>query len=231
MMKVKSLSVQAARALAAVTLAVIPVMQIKPPSWLLIALGVLIFVSEFISAKVEKSRSRAMQSIQQRALRVIADLASDTASPHDLLVVDVYLPEFGCSLSRGVRKRLVRALSLTLTDVQHVPPEIELSDSCPLARCYSKAEKLIWWDHDLNPVPEGDEGEQSEVHDELKHTYGAVSVNPIVNNTGHDCRGILVIHTKPDAELVTTAVGVLDSSRGRRHISDSCHDIHGYLAA
>ena len=231
MMKVKSLLVQAARALAAVTLAVIPVAQIAPPAWLLITLGAFIFLSEFISARVEKSRSRTMQSIQQRALRVIADLASATASPHDLLVVDVYLPELGLSLSRGVRKRLVRALTLTLTDVQHVPPEIELSDSSPLARCYSDAEKLIWWDRELNPVLEGNRGDPHEAHDELKHTYGAVSVNPIVNNTGHDCRGILVVHTKPDAELVTTAVGVLDSSRGRRHISDSCHDIHGYLAA
>ena len=171
-----------------------------------------------------------MQSIQQRALRVIADLASATASPHDLLVVDVYLPQLGWTLSRGIRKRLIRALSLTLTDVQRVPPEIELSDSSPLARCYSEARELTWWDHELKPVLEGDGGDPWEVHDELKHTYGAVSVNPIVNNTGHDCRGILVVHTKPDPELVTTAVGVLDSSRGRRHISESCHDIHGYLA-
>ena len=230
-MKVKSLLVQAARALAAVTLAVIPVTQIAPPWWLLTALGVFIFASEFVSARVDKSRSRTMQSIQQRALSVIADLASATASPHDLFVVDVYLPELAWTPSRGIRKRLVRALSLTLTDVQRVPPDIELSDSSQLARCYSEVQELTWWDPAFKPVLEGDEADSPEVHDDLRNTYGAVSVNPIVNNTGHDCRGILVVHTKPDPELVTKAVGVLKSSRGRRHISESCHVIHGHLAA
>lgn len=230
-MKFNSLLVQASRAIAAVILAVIPVTQVSPPWWLLTALGGFIFASEFISASVDKSRSRTMQRIQQRALRVIADLASATTTPHDLLVVDVYLPELGWTISRGVKKRLVRALSLSLTDVQAVPPEIELSESNPLARCYSKAQELTWWESELKPMPESDGSESRENCDKLKQTYGAVSVNPIVNNTGHDCRGILVIHTKRDLELVTAAVGVLDSSRGRRHISECCHDIHGYLTA
>ena len=230
-MKVKSLLVQASRATAAVILAVISGTEVSAPWWLLAALGGFIFVSEFISARVDKSRSRTMQKIQHRALRVIADLASATTTPHDLWVVDVYLPELGWTASRGVKKRLVRALSLSLTDVQAVPPEIELSESNPLARCYSNAEELTWWDRELKPMPESDRSDSHESRDKLKQTYGAVSVNPIVNNTGHDCRGILVIHTKRDPELVTAAVGVLDSSRGRRHISECCHDIHGYLTA
>lgn len=230
-MRVKPLLIQASRAVVAVILAVVPITQITPPWWLLTALGAFIFGSEFISARVDKSRSRRLQSIQHRALRVIADLASGTADRYDLWVVDMYLPELGWSYSRGIRKRLVRALSLSLTDVQRVPPEIEISDSNPLARCYSETEQLTWWDPALKPMAEDDDSHPCEVHDELKDTYGAVSVNPIVNNTGHDCRGILVVHTKPDPELVTTAVGILNSSRGRRHISESCHDIHGHLKA
>ena len=229
-MKIRPMLVQACRALAAVTLAILPVTGKAPPWWLLTTLGAFIFVSEFVSARIERSRSTRLQRIQHRALRVIADLASGTGERYDLWVVDVYLPEWKWIIAKGVRKQLSRALSLTLTDVQNVPPEIELSDTSPFARCYRTREHISWWDHRLKPAPVAEDTCSSKQDDDrLTGTYGAVSFNAIVDNTGHDCRGILVVHTKPDPELVTTAVGILNSSRGRRHISEACHDIHGHL--
>ena len=230
-MNVKPLVVQACRAVAVVTLAIIPVTNTQPRWWLLVALGAFIFGTEFVSARVDRSKSSRLQEIQHRALRVIADLASVTGDRYDLWVVDIYLPEWSWKLSKGrPRRQLVRALSLTLTDVQHVPSEIPLSGTNPLVLPYVTRTPIFWSDRTLDPNPQGEDEHHSDWdEDELKGTYGAVSVNPIVNNTGHDCRGTLVVHTKPDPELVTTAAGILNTSRGRRHISEACHDIHGHL--
>lgn len=222
--------VQSFRGVAIVALALIPAAEITLPLWLLIVLGASIFVSEYFSSRIVKSRSARLQKIQDRTLRVIADLASGTGERYDLWVIDVYLPDRRWFSEKGLRKQLTRAVSLTLTDVQNVPPEIELTDNGPLARCYKTREHIFWCDPHLNPDPASQDACSSEEDNEkLSGTYGVASVNAIVNNTGHDCRGILVIHTKPDPELVTSAFGILTSPRGRRHILAACHDIHGHL--
>ena len=229
-MKLRPSLVQALRVLSAIALAILPVTPKGAPWWVLTALGTLILVSELLSAIMQGANSSKMQIIQRRALRVIADLSSGTGAGHDIWVVDIYLPRLSWPTSHGIRK-LKRALSLSLTDVQDVPPEVALSDDDPLARCYKQRKRLLWADARYNAVRLGVDTPSSPEDDEkLRDTYGAVSINPLVDPTGHKCRGILLVHTKPDPELVTTAVGILQASRGRRHIEDASHDIHGHLA-
>ena len=228
-MKLGALPVQALRIVSAIALAILPATPNGAPWWVLTTLGALILISEFFSTRVKRANSSKMQKIQRRALRVIADLSSGTGARHDLWVVDIYLPRFSWPTSHGIRK-LKRALSLSLTDVQDVPPEVALSDDNPLARCYKHRRRLLWVDPRYNTVRSGAEAPSSPEDDQkLRDTYGAVSINPLVDDTGHKCRGILLVHTKPDPVLVTTAVGILDASRGRRHIDDASHDIHGHL--
>ena len=230
-MKLRASLVQTFRVLSAIILATLTVstpIGVSVPWWVLTVLGALILVSELLSTVLQGANSSKMQKIQRRALRVIADLSSGTGARHDIWVVEIYLPRLSWPNFRGIRK-LKRTLSLSLTDIQEVPAEIALSDDGPLARCYKQRKRLLWADTRFNtiplpapPLPEDDK--------ELRNIYGAVSINPLVDDTGHKCRGILLVHTKPDPEFVTTAVGILGASRGRRHIVDASHDIHGHLA-
>ena len=230
-MKLSPVFFQTSRAIAAVMLAIIPVTSKAPRWWLLIALGGFIVLSEVFSTRIENVRSTRIQKIQRRALRVIADLASVAGERYDFWVVDIYLPGWSWSRSKGIRRELKRTLSLTLTDVQNVPTEVSIAEANPLARCYRTRQQLLWADSKLNAAPSAEDSCLSSEHnDQLSGTYGAVSVNPLVNETGHNCRGILLVHTKPDPELVTTAFGILNSSLGRRHVAEACHDIHGDLS-
>ena len=217
------------RVFSAIILAILPfITPTGAPWWVLIALCVVILVSELLSTVMHGANSNKMQKIQRRALRVIADLSSGTGARHDLWVVEIYLPRLSWPNSYGIRK-LKRALSLSLTDIQEVPAEIALSDDCPLARCYKQRKRLLWADARYSAV-QLDAPPFSGDDEKLQGIYGAVSINPLVDDTGHECRGILLVHTKPDPEFVTTAVGILEASRGRRHIDDASHDIHGHLA-
>ena len=50
-----------------------------------------------------------------------------------------------------------------------------------------------------------------------------------LRNLGRDCRGLLVIHAKRDAEIVTKALGALTEPEGKRRIATACVDIHNHL--
>ena len=230
-MRVRPLVIQLLRTIAAVFLALFPITGIVPPWWLITLLGVSLISIELVSTRIEKSVSATMQIVQHRALRVIADLASDIGSRFDLWVVDVYIPKWRWDRTRGLQKRIERVLSLTLSDTQNAPVEVNVSGEHPLARCYAQTEQLTWWNSNLKPTLEVESAESCSRDEQLSRTYGAVSICPIVNNAGHDSRGLLVVYTKPDPELVTTAVGVLRSSRGRRRITEACNDMHSQLSA
>ena len=221
--------IQALRIFLVIALAILPATPKGASWWVLTGLGTLILISELCSTLMQRANSNKMEKIQQRALRVIADLSYGTGARHDVWVVDIYLPRLSWPTSKGIRI-LKRTISLSLTDVQNVPPEVALSDDEPLARCYKYRKRLLWVDSRYNTAHSTVDALSSKDDEKLRNTYGAVSINPLVDNTGHKCRGILLVHTKPDPELVTTAVGILDASRGRRHIDDASHDIHGHLA-
>ena len=219
---------QALRIFLVTALTILPATAINASWWVLTALGVLILISELFSTRMQRTNSNRMQKIQRRALRVIADLSHSTGARHDLWVVDIYLPRLSWPTFKGIRK-LKRALSLSLTDVQDVPSEVAISDDSPLARCYKQRKRLLWVDSRYGAAHSTAEAESPNDDEKLRGTYGAVSINPLVDDTGHKCRGILLVHTKPDPEFVTTAVGILGASRGRRHIDEASHDIHGHL--
>lgn len=220
--------IQALRIPLVIALAILPNTSAGSSWWVLTPLGALILISELFSTRMQRTNSNRMQKIQRRALRIIADLSHSAGGRHDLWVVDIYLPRLSWPTFKGIRK-LKRALSLSLTDVQDVPSEVAISDESPLARCYKQRRRLLWVDSRYAAAHSSEEAESPTDDEKLRGTYGAVSISPLVDENGHKCRGILLVHTKPDAELVTTAVGILDASRGRRHIDDASHDIHGHL--
>ena len=219
---------QALRILLVTALTLLPATSIDASWWILATLGVLILISELFSTRMQRANSDKIQKIQRRALRVIADLSHSTGARHDLWVVDIYLPQLSWPTLKGIRK-LKRAVSLSLTDVQDVPAEVAISDDDPLARCYKHRKRLLWVDSEYGTAHSTTDASSPKDDKMLRGTYGAVSINPLVDDTGHKCRGILLVHTKPDTEFVTMAVGVLNASRGRRHIDEASHDIHGHL--
>jgi len=169
--------------------------------------------------------------IQNRALRLIADLANLTAKGFDLWMLDLYLPPntgalFACS--RNVYK-LDRSLSVSLTDVRPVPLEIRL-DHQLFGPCFEGRTKL-WWGTDLAESSSANSWHEMNeaINVELRKTYGVISINPVVDRLGRDCLGLLVVHAKPDPEIVTKVLGALKESEGQRRLVEACQDIHNQM--
>ena len=212
----------------------------RPWSWIL-GLACFIVLHSIVNWLRERSISgrldRNYEIVQRRVLRLIADLSDITAGEFDLWMVDLYLPRTSFALSTCVpfvtKKKLVRELSLALTDVRTVPLEIELTHIF-FGPCFDKAQPGIWWNVALVESSIGDNNRWHElddvVNDELGDTFGTISVNPIVDGLGKDCRGLLVVHTRLDSEVATKALGVLTQLKGMRCLAGACHDIHSQMA-
>ena len=173
---------------------------------------------------------RKYEIVQRRMLRLISDLSELTAREFDLWVVDLYLPpsSFNPSARSRVVVKLTRELSLALTDARAVPPDIE-SDHALFGRCFLEPCPGLWWDVDLKMSSSGENlwhKFPEEVNSQLQETYGVISVNPVVDDLGKGCRGLLVVHTKRDSEIATKALGVLAEPKGIRRLAEACHDIH-----
>ena len=179
---------------------------------------------------------RNSEVIQRRVLRLIADLSDLTAREFDLWMIDLYVPRRSMALSTSApfvaKKKLVRELSIALTDVRALPPEIEL-DHVLFGPCFSKSQFAIWWDDDLVGVSMGDNNKWHEIdkedNDKLGEMFGMTCVNPIVDGLGKQCRGLLIVHTRPDSEIATKALGALNQPEGIRRLVGACEDIHGYI--
>lgn len=179
---------------------------------------------------------RNYEIVQRRVLRLIADLSDLTAREFDLWMVDLYVPRRSMALSTCApfvtKKNLVRELSLALTDVRVLPPEIELNHIF-FGPCFSGSQSGIWWDDNLVGASMGDNNKWHEidnvVNDELGEMFGVICVNPIVDGLGKQCRGLLIVHTKPDSEITTKALGALTQSEGIRRLAGACEDIHSYI--
>ena len=57
-----------------------------------------------------------------------------------------------------------------------------------------------------------------------------ISIQPVVDSVGKDCRGLLVVHTVNDPEIATTALTVLTQSQGRRRLARAREGIHSSLS-
>ena len=177
---------------------------------------------------------RKYEIVQRRMLRLISDLSELTAREFDLWMVDLYLPpsSFTPSARSRVVVKLTRELSLTLTDARAVPTDIGL-DHALFGRCFGESCSGLWWDIDLKMSSSGNNlwhTFHEVVNNRLQETYGVISVNPVVDDLGRDCRGLLVVHTKRDSEIATKALGVLTEPKGIRRLAEACHDIHREIA-
>ena len=212
----------------------------RPWAWIL-GLASFIVLHAFVSWRRERSSSsrlgRKYGDIQGRVLRLISDLSDLTAREFDLWMVDLYLPRSSLILSARspflVKQTLVRELSLAFTDVRTVPLEIELSHEL-FGPCFVQSQPGLWWDGGLAQMRIEEDNRWDDLDDlvnsEIKKTYGAISVNPLVDMLGRHCLGLLVIHTKRDSETATKALGALAQSEGMRRLAGACRDIHGQLA-
>ena len=176
---------------------------------------------------------RSYEAILGRVLRLIADLSDLTAREFDLWVVDLYLPSYPPTMSRQTsRRKLKLSLHISLIDVRIVRSEIDL-DQHFFGRCFTECRSGIWWDIALTPTTEENRWGTLDCgdNDNIRTEYGVVSVNPVVNDLGRDCRGLLMVHARRDAETVTKVLSALRQSEGKRRISAACTDIHNLLRA
>jgi len=203
--------------------------------WILaIACALVVALFEIIASRQEaRPESRLGQNYEMvlsRVLNLISDLSDLTAREFDLWVVDLYLPRPAfASFRRNHVSELELSMHVTLTDVRTVPNRIE---PCHFfGRCFADSQPKLWWDIRLEPSS----GENSWQtlnggdNNEMAESYGVVSVNPVIDNLGRECRGLLVVHAKRDREIVTKVLGVLQQPEGRRRVAAACLDIHGHL--
>ncbi len=199
--------------------------------WVVAAVCALVIVLFEVAAwRQDNQLQQNYEILLSRVLGLIADLSDLTAREFDLWVVDLYLPRKNLS---SVLRRQINELDLgirvTLTDVRTVPNEIRLDE--PFGKCFVDRRGILWWDPKFAPTSEENYASHlSHVENTVvAENYGIASVNPIVNQVGKECRGLLVVHAKRDAEIVTKVLGALQQSEGRRRMAAACLDIHGHL--
>ena len=215
------------RAAAAVGLTIVSVVNDDPLWWWLVPLGAFIVASESISGWRDRNRNVVLQMVDQRVVRAIADLGALSGDNYDFWIVEVYLLQWTWASMRPTR-RLVRQPPFALTDVQALPAEIPTTGNGALAMSFNTRKPAVWWDPQIGPAPTESDPYTTQFDHDQTTAYGAISVTPLADQAGRDCRGVLVVQTKPNAMHVTAAVGVFRSPEGRRRISETCHDI--YLA-
>ena len=191
---------------------------------------------EFINYQWERSKSDRLgdnyKIILGRVLTLLADLSDMTARQFDLWVVDLYLPQRTSMFVRRNVSKLELSLHVALTDVRIVPDKIGL-DHRFFGRCFTGRRSQLWWDVTLTPSSKDNQWESLDSGDneQLQAEYGVISVNPVVDSLGGDCRGLLVVHAMRDAEVATKVLGALNHSEGKRRLAAACRDIHNYLQA
>lgn len=219
-------------------LAVLGVLGNKERLWVwLLAIGcaLVIVTLELVRARRQRNTpsqlGRNFEVIHGSVLRLIADLSNLTARDFDLWVIDLYLPVRRFSLSPfECTRKLRRSLSIALTDVRTVPREFALNDSL-IGPSFTDCVPRIWWNIQL--APNTDDNDWHKLNNAenkwFAEKYGVVGVHPVLNGLGADCRGLLVIHGKVDAETVTKILGVLQQSEGKRRVAAACREIHSQL--
>ncbi len=234
-----TLSVLAASA--TIVLATVGLIRTEDISWIwIVAVVVSSFfllihaaVSSFRDKGIVRSLGQNYDQVQQRTLRIISELGE--LSTYDLWMIDIYLPIRKYRIVKTLpfieRKRwLSRQLSVSLIDALRQPPCVEPS-SGPYGECFEEAKPLLWFDQDLHgPYPENAQITfYSNANFDLPSTYGLVCVFPLVDHLNKNCSGVLVIHVKPELEVVFKTLVVLKSQQGCHRINNACIDIHRLL--
>lgn len=180
---------------------------------------------------------RNYDGILRRTLHLVSDLAELTGGRFDLWIVDLYLAKYSRHLSTHwpfvAEKKLVRGLSVTLTDVSKAPITIDLEHEL-FGSCFRRSESQLWWDINVSDLDGVTQNHWHQLHahnnHKLRKVFGAMSVQPVVDSNGRKCRGLLVVHTINDPEIATKALSVLAQSKGRRRLARAREGIHSALS-
>lgn len=213
--------------------------------WVFLLAGFIVLHECVQYVRDRRSSLRGNELVQRRIMRLIADLAELSGDKYHLWVTDIYIPKYfvdgiggamrlvQTKLLRHDRRvvALVRELSFALKDVREVPREVG-GDNRLFGVSFRQKERRVWWDHNMVQI-ESDVNQWCELtvqeNRELSSRYGAISINPIVDPLGNDCRGLLVVHVARDSEISTTAAGVFSQDQGQVRLSQACNDIHSLL--
>ena len=210
--------------------------------WLWIGgLSAFIVIHSIVGSVRERSivnrLGRNYEGILRRTLHLVSDLAELTGGRFDLWMVDLYLPRYSWKISGEwpfvLKKKLVRTLSVSLTDVSKAPVTIDLNHDL-FGPCFSQSKSRLWWDINLAELNGARQNHWRRLGDpintKLRTMFGAISIQPVVDSVGNDCRGLLIVHTVNDSEIATKALSGLTQSRGRRHLAGAREGIHVHLA-
>ena len=193
----------------------------------------------FVHRRNEQAMRRKYGRVLNRLFQLLSDLGDLSSQDHGLWRIEVYVERvtFALSLRRPLLRRaiLVPAHSLALKHVAHPAQSISIDDDL-FGWSFREAEPCLWWNDSLGQFRQGHDTPPnraaallSDVNRDLQQRFGSVSVNPIVDELGAHCIGLLVIHTPRDPEIVTKALGALFSEKARRHVARACHDLHTRL--
>ena len=218
--------------------------EFKP--WVFLLAGFIV-LHEFVQyVRDSRSSLRGNELVQRRIMRLIADLSELAGDKYHFWVTDIYVPKF---LTGGIGDAmrivqtkilghdrrvvaLVRELSFALKDVREVPREVD-GDNRLFGGSFRQRERRVWWDQNVVQIASDINNQWCELtmqdNQQLSGRYGAISINPIVDSLGNDCRGLLVVHVARDSEISTTAAGVFSQDQGQIRLSQACNDIHSLL--
>lgn len=219
----------------------------KPKPWVFLLAGFIVLHEVVQYVRDSRSSLRGNELVQRRIMRLIADLSELAGDKYHFWVTDIYIPKYLTGgivgVMRLVQKKLlghdrrvvtlVRELSFALKDVREVPHEVD-DDNRLFGGSFRQRERRVWWDQNVVQIESDVNNQWSQLtmqeNQALSSRYGAISINPIVDSMGNDCRGLLVVHVARDSEISTTAVGVFSQNRGQLRLSQACNDIHSSLS-
>lgn len=232
---------RAGRVAAVVVLGVLSVVggESSAAWWSLAVLCALVAVGLEVSSARWESRSTSPlgamhEAVHGRALTLIADLAQLAGKEYGLWVVDLYVPQFAFfAWPNSPPKALGLATHLALIDTRAVSSRVKVDGSL-VGSVFSECRPSHWWDEEL--APSGEENRWSQLDDDSRaqfrdEEYGLISAYPVLSNLGTDCRGVLVVHVRRDAEAATQALSVLRQEEGKRQVAAACRDIFNQLRA
>ncbi len=196
-------------------------------------------VGWFVGRRSEQEMRQKYGRVLNRLFQLLSDLGDLSSQDHGLWRIEVYVERvaFALSLRRPWfrRRMLVPAHLLALKHVAPPAQSISIHDEL-FGWSFRNAKPCLWWNDNLGQFRHGHDTPPNRaidlrpcVNQELEGRFGSVSVNPIVDDLGAQCIGLLVIHTPRDPEIVTKALGALFSENARRHVARACHDLHTRL--
>ena len=235
--------------LSSAALAVLSLLSNETRPWYL-AIGIFCFIVMHSAINHLRDRStvrrlgRQHDSVQRRVLRIVADLGELVGGQFDLLMVDLYLLSANWQMRRSwpfvvYEQALSREMSVSLLEVTTQPSKVTINSGLH-GKCFTSKNALVWFNGTDFSTSDGEPNRSvvnewellTEVENaEIGHSYGLVTMSPVVDHLDKKCIGVLVVHVKPERGKVFRVHGALLSSKARRRIHDACVDLHALILA